>query len=147
MPNTISTFLWFESNAADAAKLYCSIFPDSKITSSGPQGTSFELFGQRFVAFNGGPAHKLSAAVSLFVPCETQAEVDALWQRFLAEGGTESRCGWLTDRYGLSWQIIPTRMLALIGDSDPVKAKRAVDCMLTMRKIDLAAIERAHDGK
>jgi predicted 3-demethylubiquinone-9 3-methyltransferase (glyoxalase superfamily) len=142
----ISTFLWFDSNAEQAARLYCSIFPKSKIASVSPTSTSFELDGQRFIAFNGGPHHKLTAAVSVFVPCDDQAEVDALWTRFLDAGGQESHCGWLVDAFGLSWQIIPRRLLALISDPDPEKAKRATQAMLTMRKIDLAAIERAHAG-
>src|SRR3982074_1711238 len=94
MQNNISTFLWFESNAEEAAKLYCSIFPSSKITSVTKMSASFEINGQRFVAFNGGPHYKLNPAISLFVSCNTQEEVDALWNRFLAEGGTESKCGW-----------------------------------------------------
>jgi predicted 3-demethylubiquinone-9 3-methyltransferase (glyoxalase superfamily) len=146
MQNKITTFLWFDSKADEAAKLYCSIFPISKITSSSPMSTSFEIEGQRFTAFNGGPHYKLNPAISLFVSCNTQAEVDALWNRFLAEGGKESKCGWLVDRFGLSWQIIPTRLLELMGDRDPVKANRVVQCMLGMQKIDIAALERAYRG-
>jgi predicted 3-demethylubiquinone-9 3-methyltransferase (glyoxalase superfamily) len=146
MQNNISTFLWFESGADQAAKLYCSIFPDAKITASTPQSTSFELRGQRFVAFNGGPHFKLSPAVSVFVSCRTQDEVDGLWGRFLAEGGTESKCGWLVDRFGLSWQIIPTQLLELMSDPDPARAQRVVQAMLGMQKIDIAALQRAHAG-
>lgn len=144
MQNPISTFLWFESGADEAARLYCSIFASGKITASTPQSTSFELGDQRFIAFNGGPHHKLSPAVSLFVSCSTQAEVDALWSRFLAAGGAESHCGWLVDRFGLSWQIIPKQLLELMSDPDPVKANRVVQAMLGMRKIDIAGLERAH---
>jgi predicted 3-demethylubiquinone-9 3-methyltransferase (glyoxalase superfamily) len=147
MQNPISTFLWFESAADEAAKLYCSIFPSSKITSSTPQSTSFELGGQRFIAFNGGPHYKLTPAISLFVSCSTQAEVDALWTRFLAAGGTESRCGWLVDRFGLSWQIIPKQLLELMSDPDPAKADRVLQAMLGMQKIDIAALQRAHAGE
>jgi predicted 3-demethylubiquinone-9 3-methyltransferase (glyoxalase superfamily) len=146
MQNTISTFLWFEANADQAARLYCAIFPDAKITGSSPMSTSFEIAGQRFIAFNGGPHHKLNPAVSLFVSCTNQQEVDALWDRFLAEGGTASQCGWLTDRFGLSWQIIPTRLSALLSDPDPAAANRAVQAMLGMQKIEIAALERAHRG-
>lgn len=146
MQNKISTFLWFEAHAEDAAKLYCSIFPGCKITESSKLSTSFELDGQRYTAFNGGPHYRLTAAVSIFVSCTTQDEVDALWDRFLAEGGKETRCGWLVDRYGLSWQIIPRQLIELMSDPDPVKANRVVQAMLKMQKIDIAALQRAHRG-
>ena len=146
MQNKISTFLWFSANAAEAAQLYCSIFPGAKITGSNPQSTSFEIDGQRFIAFNGGPHFQLTPAISLFVSCTTQEEVDALWDRFLAAGGTESRCGWLVDKYGLSWQIIPIQLLELMSDPDRAKADRVVQCMLGMRKLDIAALQRAHRG-
>jgi len=146
MQNKISTFLWFESNADEAAKLYCSVFPVSKITASTPMSTSFEIDGQRFIAFNGGPHYKLNPAISLFVTCNTQDEVDALWNRFLDAGGKESKCGWLVDRFGLSWQIIPTQLLELMSDPDPVKAQRVVQAMLGMQKIDIAALQQAHRG-
>ena len=146
MQDNVSTFLWFEANAQAAAELYCSIFPDAKVTSTSPMSASFEISGQRFIAFNGGSHYKLTPAVSVFVSCNDQAEVDALWDRFLAGGGTESRCGWLVDRYGLSWQIIPKQLLAMISDPDPAKAQRATQAMLAMHKIDLAALQRAHAG-
>ena len=147
MQNKVSTFLWFDANADEAAKLYCSIFPISKITGSTKMSTSFEIEGQRFVAFNGGPHYKLTAAISLYVSCNTQAEVDALWNRFLAEGGTETKCGWLVDRFGLSWQIIPNQLIELMSDPDPVKANRVVQAMLAMQKIDIAALQRAYAGE
>jgi predicted 3-demethylubiquinone-9 3-methyltransferase (glyoxalase superfamily) len=147
MQNKVSTFLWFESNANEAATLYCSIFPISKITSVTPMATSFEIEGQRFVAFNGGPHYKLTPAISLYVSCNTQVEVDALWDRFLAEGGRESKCGWLVDRYGLSWQIVPTIAIELMNDPDPVKAKRVVDALLAMQKLDIATLQRAYRGE
>ena len=146
MQNKVSTFLWFEANADEAAKLYCSIFPVSKITGSSGMSTSFEIEGQRFIAFNGGPHYKLNPSISLFVSCNSQAEVDALWTRFLAAGGKESKCGWLTDKFGLSWQIIPTQLLELMSDPDPVVANRVVQCMLGMQKIDIAALQAAHRG-
>jgi predicted 3-demethylubiquinone-9 3-methyltransferase (glyoxalase superfamily) len=146
MQNTISTFLWFDASADEAAKLYCSIFPSSKITAVTKMSTSFEIGDQRFIAFNGGPHYQLSPAISLFVSCTTQDEVDALWDRFLAGGGKASRCGWLVDKFGLSWQIIPVQLLALMSDPDPVAANRVVQCMLGMQKIDVAALQRAHLG-
>lgn len=146
MQNKVSTFLWFESNADEAAKHYCAIFPVSKITASSGMSTSFEIEGQRFIAFNGGPHYKLNPSISLFVSCNSQAEVDALWDRFLAAGGKESKCGWLTDKFGLSWQIIPTQLLELMSDPDPVVANRVVQCMLGMQKIDIAALQAAHRG-
>jgi predicted 3-demethylubiquinone-9 3-methyltransferase (glyoxalase superfamily) len=147
MQNKVTTFLWFQANAEEAAKLYCSIFPISKITESSKTSTSFEIDGQRFVAFNGGPHYQLTPAVSLFVSCNTQAEVDALWDRFLSAGATQTQCGWLVDKYGLSWQIIPRQLLELMNDADPAKANRVVQAMLTMQKIDIAALERAHRGE
>ena len=146
MNNNLSTFLWFEANADEAARLYCSIFPGAAITASTKMSTSFVIEGQRFIAFNGGPHYQLTPAVSIFVSCTTQDEVDALWNRFLDAGGQESKCGWLVDRYGLSWQIIPTQLLALMSDPDPVKANRVVQAMLGMQKIDIAGLQRAHRG-
>jgi predicted 3-demethylubiquinone-9 3-methyltransferase (glyoxalase superfamily) len=146
MQNPISTFLWFDHAAQEAARLYCEIFPISKITQTSKTGASFEIDGQRFIAFNGGPHYQLTAAVSLFVSCTTQDEVDALWTRFLAAGGKESRCGWLTDPFGLSWQIIPRQLLELMNDPDPAKSARVVQAMLGMQKIDIAALQRAYTG-
>ena len=146
MKTNISTFLWFDNNAIEAAKLYCEIVPGAKLTSSSPMSASFEIGDQRYIAFNGGAHYKLTPAVSLMIQVDTQAEIDALWSSFIKSGGTESRCGWLVDKFGLSWQIIPKQLLSLIADKDPAKAKRATDAMLQMGKIDLAAIERAHRG-
>jgi len=142
--NTVSTFLWFDSQAEEAAKLYCSIFASSKITGTVGTGVSFELDGQRFIAFNGGPHFKLTAAVSLYVSCNTQSEVDSLWERFLSTGGKETQCGWLTDKFGLSWQIIPRQLIELMSDPDRVKADRVVQAMLKMQKIDIAALQAAY---
>jgi predicted 3-demethylubiquinone-9 3-methyltransferase (glyoxalase superfamily) len=146
MQNKITTFLWYQSHAAEAAQFYCSVFPISKITDSSPTSTSFEIEGQRFIAFNGGSHYKLNPCISLFVSCHTQAEVDALWKRLTADGGRESMCGWLVDKYGLSWQIVPVQLLELLNDPDPVKANRVVQCMLGMQKLDIAALQRAHGG-
>ena len=151
----ITTFLWFDNQAEEAAKLYVSLFKNSKIGSisrygdarPGPKGSvmmvNFQLDGQEFMALNGGPQFKFTPAISLFVNCETQQEVDELWDK-LSEGGRKDRCGWLTDKYGVSWQIIPTALGKLMGDRDPEKSKRVMKAMLQMDKIDIAALERAH---
>ena len=146
MKTNISTFLWFDNNAVEAAKLYAEIVPGAKLTSTSPMSASFEIGDQRYIAFNGGPHYKLTPAVSLMIQVDTQEEIDALWSKFITTGGTESQCGWLVDRFGLSWQIVPKKLLSLIGDKDPAKAQRATQAMLKMSKIDLAAIEQAHRG-
>ena len=144
----MTPFLWYEGNVAEAMDFYRSVFPESKVvgTMPGPGGTlmgaTFELDGQRFIAFAGGPHLKLTPAVSMYVNCESQAEVDELWAR-LTDGGSESQCGWLVDRFGLSWQIIPSILPKLLSDPDREKAGRAMSAMLTMKKIDIAALERA----
>lgn len=143
MQHNLSTFLWFDHDAHEAAKLYCSIFPGAKITATSKMSTSFQIDDQRFIAFNGGPHYQLTPAISLFVSCNTQDEIDALWTRFLEAGGTESQCGWLVDRFGLSWQIIPHQLLTLMSDPDPARAARVVQAMLGMQKLDIAALERA----
>lgn len=146
--HTITPFLWFDGQAEEAMNFYLSIFPNSKVLSvmPGPDGqamsVSFELDGQRFHALNGGPQFSFTPAISLFVSCETQAEVDALWER-LSDGGSRERCGWLRDRYGLSWQIIPTALGRLMSDPDRARAGRVMNAMLQMDKIDIAALERA----
>ena len=140
--------LWFDTEAVDAARFYESIFPDSRIleVSRTPDGAvltvDFEVNGQRLTGLNGGPQFSLSEAFSLVVPCDDQAEVDELWER-LTDGGEESQCGWLKDRYGLSWQIVPVRLFELLNDPDPGRAQRATQAMLGMRKIVIADLERA----
>ncbi|MEO8551178.1 MAG: VOC family protein [Kofleriaceae bacterium] len=146
MQDNISTFLWFDTNAADAARMYCEIFPGAKITSESPMSASFEIGAQKFIAFNGGPHYKLTPAVSVFVSCKNQEEVDTVWNRFLAAGSSEHKCGWLVDKYGLSWQIIPTQLMELMSDPDPEKANRVVQAMLKMQKIEVAELQRAHRG-
>jgi len=147
----ISPFLWFDNNAQEAMAFYTAVFPDARITSTtpGPDGRvltgSFELFGQEFMVLNGGPQFSFTEAISLFVRCETQAEVDDLWAR-LTDGGEESQCGWLKDKFGLSWQIIPNALGELLGDPDREKAGRVMQAMLQMRKIDIAGLQRAYDG-
>ncbi len=150
----ITPFLWFDGQAEEAMNFYVSIFKNSKIgkvsrwgeAGPGPKGTvmsaSFELDGQPFHALNGGPHYKFTPAISMFVSCETQAEVDELWDKLCA-GGAPNRCGWLTDKFGLSWQIIPTALGAALGNPDPAKAARAMQAMMQMVKIDIAALERA----
>lgn len=144
----ITPFLWFNGKAEEAAEFYVSVFNNSKIVSlMGPKGeamsVTFELEGQQFHALNGGPQFSFTPAISLFVSCETQAEVDDLWTRLLADGGREDRCGWLQDKYGLSWQIIPTILGQLLGNQDREKAGRAMQAMLQMTKIDIAGLKQA----
>ena len=149
---TITPFLWYDGTVEEAISLYRSVFPKSKVLNSspGPDGkmmsATFELDGQRFIAFNGGPHYQFNPAVSMYVNCETQAEVDELWEKLTAGGGKESQCGWLQDRFGLSWQIIPSTLPKLLGDPDRAKAGRAMNAMLQMKKIDIAALERAFAG-
>jgi predicted 3-demethylubiquinone-9 3-methyltransferase (glyoxalase superfamily) len=153
----IVTFLTFNDQAEAAVKLYTSVFRNSRVLQTtrygdagpGTKGSvmtiSFELEGQRFLALNGGPSFHFSQGISLSVDCDTQAELDALWNG-LSAGGKEVQCGWLTDRFGVSWQIVPAKMGELIGDKDPVKAKRTMEAMFKMVKLDIAALQRAHDG-
>jgi predicted 3-demethylubiquinone-9 3-methyltransferase (glyoxalase superfamily) len=148
---SITPFLWFDTQAEEAMRFYTSIFPRSKVISVQRAGdrvmsVTWELEGQRFMGLNAGPHVAFTEAVSFFVGCETQAEVDALWDKLLAGGGTPSRCGWLKDRFGLSWQIIPNVLPTLLGDPDREKAGRAMQAMLGMVKIDAAALQRAFDG-
>jgi predicted 3-demethylubiquinone-9 3-methyltransferase (glyoxalase superfamily) len=150
----ITPFLWFDTEGEDAANFYTSVFPNSKIVDVArygaagprPEGTvmtvSFELDGKRFVALNGGPDFKFTEAISFLVNCKTQDEVDAYWSK-LSEGGEEGPCGWLKDRYGLSWQIIPTALNELLSDPDREKAQRVMKAMLSMKKIEIDALERA----
>ena len=146
----ITPFLWFNGQAEEAADFYVSVFRNSKIVSlMGPKGkalsVTFQLEGQEFHALNGGPAHKFTPAISLFVSCETQAEVDELWGKLLAGGGREDQCGWLQDKFGLSWQIIPRILGELLGDKDREKANQAMQAMLQMKKIDIAKLKQAYD--
>jgi predicted 3-demethylubiquinone-9 3-methyltransferase (glyoxalase superfamily) len=136
----ITPFLWFDDNAEEAMKFYVSIFKDSKILSS----TTFQLNGQEFFAFNGGPHFTFTPAISLFVNCETQQEVDELWEK-LSEGGVKERCGWIKDKFGLSWQIIPSILGKLMNDKDPEKSARVRKAMLQMTKIDIEGLKEAYD--
>ena len=141
----ITTFLWFNTQAEEAAKFYVSIFKNSKVLSVNPMTVTFQLEGQTFYALNGGPQFTFTPAISLFVDCETQAEVDDLWKKLTA-GGSEEPCGWLKDKYGLSWQIIPRALGRMLSDKDRVKADRALQAMLKMKKIDIAKLEAAFEG-
>lgn len=152
----ITPFLWFDDNAEEAMNFYASVFKDSEIVSifrhrsdgMGAEGmlftATFRLQGQEFIALNGGPHFKFTPAVSLFVTCDTQSEVDHLWDR-LCEGGAPNRCGWLTDKYGLSWQIVPRALGEMLQDPDAAKANRVMQVMLTMIKLDVAALRQAYD--
>ena len=154
----ITTFLWFNDNAEEAAKFYTSIFKNSKIgkvtrygdAGPGAKGTVmtviFELAGQEFMALNGGPQFKFTEAISLMVKCQSQKEVDELWEK-LSEGGEKGPCGWLKDKFGLSWQVDPTVLGKMLSDTDPRKSQRVMKAMLKMSKIDIAALKRAYDGK
>jgi predicted 3-demethylubiquinone-9 3-methyltransferase (glyoxalase superfamily) len=155
----ITPCLWFDSKAEEAANFYVSLLPDSRIdrvqrnvtdTPAGKTGTvlavAFTLAGQRFLALNGGTRFEYTPAISFQVDCADQAEVDRLWDA-LSEGGAAQRCGWLKDRFGVSWQIVPTLLPKLLGDRDPAKAKRVMQAMLGMSKLDVAALEAAHAGR
>ena len=147
----ITPFLWFDGKAEEAMNFYVSVFKNAKVGSvnrMGPGGpvmsVTFELEGQKFLGLNGGPMFKFTEAISFFVNCETQEEIDEKWEK-LSEGGEKSRCGWLKDKYGLSWQIIPPVLGQLLGDPDPVKSKRVMDAMLQMDKIDIRKLKQAYD--
>jgi predicted 3-demethylubiquinone-9 3-methyltransferase (glyoxalase superfamily) len=153
----ITPFLWFDDQAEEAMNFYVSIFKNSKVASitrygeagPGPKGTvmsaTFSLDGQEFFAINGGPLFKFTEAISLFVNCETQQEVDELWDK-LSSGGKPSRCGWLKDKFGLSWQIIPSALGKMLGDKDAAKAKRVMQAMLKMDKLDIKKLEQAYQS-
>ena len=152
----ITPFLWFDDKAEEAMNFYVSIFKNSKVGSvtrygdagPGPKGTvmsaTFQLDGQDFFALNGGPLFKFTEAISFFVNCETQEEVDELWEKLTAGGGTPQRCGWLKDKYGLSWQIIPKALGEMLGDKDPQKSQRVMQAMLQMDKIEIQRLKEAY---
>ena len=158
----ITPFLWFDSQAEEAANFYVSIFKNARIreasrydeaaskASGRPKGSvmtvAFELDGQEFIALNGGPMFKFTEAISLVVNCETQAEVDHFWDKLTA-GGQEVQCGWLKDRFGVSWQVVPTVLTELLQDKDPEKAKRVMAAMLQMKKLSIDGLERASEGR
>ena len=155
----ITTFLWYDKNAEDAAKFYVSLFENSKINSishyptdnpSGKKGevmgVIFELEGREYYALNGGQHFKLTPAVSLYVNCETQGEIDTLWDKLTSDGGNASQCGWLTDKFGLTWQIVPRILPELMSEKHPAKAKRVMEAFMKMVKFDIAELQRAYDA-
>ena len=159
----ITPFLWFDSNAEEAVNFYVSLFKNSKVgkvtryneasskAAGRPEGSvmtmEFQLEGQNFVAINAGPHFKFTEAISFVVDCGSQDEVDYFWEKLTADGGQESQCGWLKDKYGLSWQITPRVLIEMIGDKDPQKAQRVMEAMLQMKKIDIATLNRAYEGE
>ena len=150
---------WFDNNGEEAIKFYTSLFKDSKVVEisrngdngPGPKGTMltgiFTILGREYMILNGGPHFKQTEAASIFVSCDSQKEVDTLWEKLTAGGGEESMCGWLKDRFGVSWQIVPKRLMELMGDKDPVKANRVMQAMLKMRKIECSLLQQAYDGQ
>ena len=149
----ITPFLWFDGKAEEAMNYYVSLFDDGKVLHVTRQGeggpvswVNFELAGQEFMGLNGGPNYRFTEATSFFVNCESQEEVDRLWASLTSEGGEPTQCGWLKDRYGLSWQIIPNRLGELLSDPDPERSGRVMQAMLGMTKIDIAGLEAAHAG-
>lgn len=142
---SITPFLWFDNNVPEAVAFYKSVFPNAKVETVSDFMAVFELEGQRFNALNGGPQYKFNEAVSFFISVETQAEVDYFWDRLTANGGEESRCGWLKDKFGLSWQIVPDELGELLGDPDRDKANRVMNAMLQMRKLEVAGLRAAYE--
>lgn len=148
----ITTFLWYDGKAEEAARFYMSVFPDARITSimPGPDGkvltVTFELAGQQYVAMNGGPGRPFTEAISLLVSCETQEEIDRLWEALTADGGKPVQCGWLRDRYGLSWQIVPHDLLDMLADADRTRAGRVWEVMIRSVKFDIAELKAAWEG-
>jgi predicted 3-demethylubiquinone-9 3-methyltransferase (glyoxalase superfamily) len=154
----ITPCLWFDDRIEEAIDFYTSVFPDAKVTDmkryteAGPQAkgkvltVNFEIAGQKFMALNGGPQFKFTEAVSFVVRCKDQTEVDYYWEKLTADGGAESMCAWLRDKFGLSWQIVPDALVDYLGDKDAAKARRVMEAMLQMRKIDIAALDRAAAG-
>jgi predicted 3-demethylubiquinone-9 3-methyltransferase (glyoxalase superfamily) len=155
----ITPYLWFDDDAEEAIAFYSAIFPDARVIDEqrypegapGPAGTlmtaTFELAGQRFVALNGGPAFDFTEAISFFIRCDSAEEVDYFWDALLADGGEPSQCGWLKDKFGLSWQVVPQKLMDYLSDPDPVKAQRVMQAMLQMSKIDVAALDAAYAGE
>jgi len=154
----ITPFLWYDTQAEEAANFYVSVFKNSKVlgvvrygdAAPGPKGSAmtveFELEGLKFVGLNGGPHFKFTEAVSFTISCETQAEVDYFWQKLTVDGGQESQCGWLKDKYGLSWQVVPIRAIELLKDKDAAKSQKVMQAIMPMKKIDIATLEKAAEG-
>jgi predicted 3-demethylubiquinone-9 3-methyltransferase (glyoxalase superfamily) len=152
MQQKITPFLWFNDQVEEALNFYTSVFKNGKIVSLSRQGDNgpvfsgvFEIEGQRFYAMNGGPMYEFTPAISFFVNCPTQEEIDEMWEKLTADGGKESRCGWLVDKYGLSWQIVPPLLGELMQDKDPKKVKAVMDAMLQMNKLIIADLQKAYE--
>ena len=157
-PQKITPFLWFDDNAEEAIRFYTSVFEDSRVLDESrwgeggpvPKGTlmsaTFQLAGRQFMALNGGPLYRFTEAISLFVDCETQQEIDALWEK-LGQGGQPIRCGWLKDRYGLVWQIVPSALGRLLKDEDPARVRRVTEAMMQMDKLDIEKLRQAAEGR
>jgi len=148
---TITPFLWFDTQAEEAMNFYASVFERSRVISVNRAGdkvmtVEFELEGQKFMALNAGPAFTFNESISFFVGCETQQEIDDYWDKLTADGGAPGRCGWLKDKYGLSWQIVPKTLGRLLGGTDGAKSKRVMDTLMLMNKLDVNALQRAYDG-
>jgi predicted 3-demethylubiquinone-9 3-methyltransferase (glyoxalase superfamily) len=149
---TVTPFLWFDTQAEDAMNFYASVFKRSKVLSvHRAQGkvmsVEFELEGQKFMALNAGPLYKFTEAISFFVACDTQQEIDDLWDKLTADGGSPGRCGWLKDKFGLSWQIVPTSLGRMLSDKDAARAGRAMNAMLQMNKLDVKQLQKACNGE
>ena len=148
---TITPFLWFDNQAEEAMTFYATVFPSTKqlsVTRMGGQVmmAEFEIEGQKFMALNGGPAYKFTEAVSFFVSCKTQHEIDTLWEKLSADGGEPGRCGWLKDKFGLSWQIVPAALGKLMSSGDPTKSQRVGAALMSMNKLEIAGLQKAFDG-
>lgn len=141
MTKPMVTCLWFDGQAKTAAEFYCSVFKDSKITSVSPMVVTFELNGSKFMGLNGGPQFKFNEAVSFVVNCDTQEEIDYYWEKLTADGGQEGRCGWLKDKFGVSWQVVPSMLAELMGDN--TKAERTMKAFMAMKKFDIEALKNA----
>ena len=144
---SITPFLWFDNNVPEAVAFYKSVFPNARVEVVNDFMASFELEGQKFNALNGGPKYRFNEAVSFFISVETQQEVDYFWDRLTADGGEESKCGWLKDKFGLSWQVVPTTLIEMVTDKDPVKVQRVTKAFLQMKKFDISALKRAFEGQ
>lgn len=145
MTQKITPFLWFDGRIEEAVQFYTKIFPNSRVHGVSKQSATLELEGQRLMLFNGGAHYQLSPAVSLFVSCQTQAEIDRLWTQLTAGGGQDSYCGWLKDKFGLSWQLVPTQLESMLRHPDPARAKRVMAAMMHMNKLNIAKLQQAFD--
>lgn len=148
---TVTPYLWFDNQAEEAMTFYATIFPRPKQLSVARMGgqvmmAEFEIEGQKFMALNGGPMYKFTEAVSFFVSCTTQQEIDTLWEKLSADGGEPGRCGWLKDKFGLSWQIVPAALGSLMSSGDPAKSQRVGAALMSMNKLDIAGLQKAFDG-